>query len=141
MNDVVAEGQASRRFNTVLVSCFAAAAVLLALLGIYSVIAFSAALRTQEMAIRLALGSERSSIVRLIVASGARLGLAGCGLGLIATVFATRLLRAFLFQVDTLDPTVLALAALSIFAVAVAASLVPARRASAIEPMQALRTE
>jgi len=141
MDEVVAEGQASRRFNTVLVSSFAAAAVLLALMGIYSVIAFSAALRTQEMAIRLALGSERSNIVRLIMASGARLGLAGCGLGAIAAIFATRLLRSFLFEVDPLDPAVIALAAVSIFALALAASLLPARRAAAIEPVQALRTE
>jgi predicted lysophospholipase L1 biosynthesis ABC-type transport system permease subunit len=84
---------------------FAAAAVLLALLGIYSVIAFSAALRTQEMAIRLALGSQRSSVMRLILVSGAKLGLAGCGIGAIAAVFATRLLRSFLFQVDSLDPS------------------------------------
>ena len=84
MDRVVAEGQASRRFNTALISVFAGAAVLLALLGIYSVIAFSTALRTQEMAIRLALGSQRSGVMRLILASGAKLGLAGCVIGAIA---------------------------------------------------------
>jgi predicted permease len=141
MEQVVAEGQASRRFNTVLISSFAAAAVLLALLGIYSVIAFSAALRTQEMAIRLALGSQRSSVMRLVLVSGAKLGLVGCGIGALAAVFATRLLRSMLFQVDPLDPVVLALAAASIFLLALAASLVPARRAASIEPMQALRAE
>ena len=133
--------QAPRRFNTVLISSFAAAAVLLALLGIYSVIAFSAALRTQEMAIRLALGSQRASVMRLVLASGAKLGLIGCGIGAIGAVFATRLLRSMLFQVDPLDPFVLALAAISIFLLALAASVVPARRAASIEPMQALRTE
>jgi predicted permease len=141
MEQVVAEGQAPRRFNTVLISSFAAAAVLLALLGIYSVIAFSAALRTQEMAIRLALGSQRASVMRLVLASGAKLGLIGCGIGAIGAVFATRLLRSMLFQVDPLDPFVLALAAISIFLLALAASVVPARRAASIEPMQALRTE
>ncbi|MFZ0745480.1 MAG: ABC transporter permease [Terracidiphilus sp.] len=141
MDKVVSEGEASRRFNTVLISSFAAAAMLLALLGIYSVIAFTAALRTHEMAIRLALGSQRSSVMGLVVASGAKLGLAGCALGAVAAVFATRLLRSLLFQVDPLDPTVIVLAALSIFTLAIAASVVPARRAASIEPMQALRDE
>jgi predicted permease len=141
MDRVISEGQAPRRFNTILISSFAIAAVLLALLGIYSVIAFSAALRTQEMAIRLALGSQRASVMRLILISGAKLGLIGCGLGAIATFFATRLLRSFLFEVDPLDPTVIMLAALSIFLLALAASVIPARRAATIEPMQALRTE
>jgi len=141
MEQVVAEGQASRRFNTVIISSFAAAAVLLALLGIYSVIAFSAAMRTQEMAIRLALGSQRAGVMRLVLVSGAKLGLLGCGIGAIGAVFATRLLRSMLFQVDPLDPFVLVLAAISIFLLALAASLVPARRAASIEPMQALRAE
>ena len=141
MERVVNEGQAPRRFNTALISSFAAAALLLALLGIYSVIAFSAALRTQEMAIRLALGSQRSSVMRLVLVSGAKLGLVGCGIGAVAAVFATRLLRSMLFQVDPLDPTVLVLAAISIFLLAIAASVIPARRAAQIEPMQALRTE
>jgi predicted permease len=141
MDRVVAEGQAPRRFNTALISCFAAAAVLLALLGIYSVIAFSAALRTQEMAIRLALGSPRSNVMRLVLFSGAKLGLVGCGIGAVAAVFATRLLRSMLFEVDPLDPSVLVLAAVSIFLLAIAASVIPARRAAFIEPMQALRAE
>jgi len=141
MEQVVAEGQASRRFNAVLISSFAAASMLLALLGIYSVIAFSAALRTHELAIRLALGSQRSSVMRLVLASGAKLGLIGCGIGVVAAIFATRLLRSLLFQVDPLDPTVIVLAAISIFLLALAASLVPARRAASIEPMHALRAE
>lgn len=141
MDQIVAEGQASRRFNTVIISSFAAAAILLSLLGIYSVIAFSAALRTQEMAIRLALGSQRASVMHLVLASGAKLGLAGCGLGTIAAVFATRLMRSMLFQVDPLDPTVIVLAAISIFLLALAASVIPARRAASVEPMQALRAE
>jgi predicted permease len=141
MEQMVAEGQASRRFNTVLISSFAAAAVLLALIGIYSVIAFSAAMRTQEMAIRLALGAQRAGVMRLVLVSGAKLGLMGCGLGAIGAVFATRLLRSMLFQIDPLDPFVIVLAAISIFMLALAASLVPAHRAASIEPMQALRTE
>ena len=115
--------------------------MLLALLGIYSVIAFSAAMRTQEMAIRLALGSQRASVMRLVLVSGAQLGLLGCGIGAIGAIFATRLLRSLLFQVDPLDPLVIVLAALSIFLLTLAASIVPARRAASIEPMQALRAE
>jgi len=141
MDHAVSEAEAPRRFNAALISSFAVAAVSLALLGIYSIIAFSAALRTQEMAIRLALGSQRATIMQLIMVSGAKLGLIGCGLGAIAAVFATRLLRTLLFEVDPLDPTVIVFAALSIFALALVASLIPARRAAAIEPMQALRSE
>ena len=141
MEHVVEEGQASRRFNTVLISCFAVAAMLLALLGIYSVIAFSAALRTQEMAIRLALGEQRASVIRIILVSGAKLGLIGCGIGAVGAYFATRLLRSLLFQVDPLDPLVLALAAFVILVLALAASVIPARRAASIDPMQALRAE
>ena len=141
MEQVVREGEAPQRFNTVLISAFAATAVLLALLGIYSVIAFSAALRTQEMAIRLALGSQRSSVMQLIVVSGAKLGLAGCGIGVVVAFFATRMLRSMLFQVDPLDPAVLVLAAVSIFLLAIMASVIPARRVANVEPVQALRGE
>ncbi len=141
MEQRVSNTEAPRRFSAALVSSFAVAAVLLALLGIYSVIAFSAAMRTQEMAIRLALGSQRAGVIRLIVTSGARLGLIGCGLGLVAAIFATRLLRSLLFEVDPLDPAVMVLAAAAIFVLALAASLVPARRAAAVEPVRALRGE
>jgi predicted permease len=141
MDRVVGEGQASRRFNTTLISAFAAAAVLLAVLGIYSLVAFSAMLRTREMAIRLALGSQRSGVMRLILVSGAKLGAAGCGIGIVAAFLATRLLRSFLFQVDSLDPVILVLAAASILLLTLAASVIPARRAASIEPLEALRTE
>ena len=141
MDKVVGEGQASRLFNTVLISAFAGAAFLLASLGIYSVIAFSTALRTQEMAIRLALGSHRSSVVRLILVSGTKLGLAGSGIGIVAAFFATRLLRSLLFNVEALDPVVLVAATFLILLMALAASVIPARRAALIEPVEALRSE
>jgi putative ABC transport system permease protein len=141
MDHVVAGGQAPRRFNTALISSFAAAAVMLALLGIYGVIAFSTAGRTQEMAIRLALGSQRATVMRLVLVSGAQLGLVGSAIGTVAAVFATRLLRSFLFQVDPLDPTVIVLAAISIFSLALAVSFIPARRAACTDPTQALRAE
>ena len=130
MQRVIAEGQASRRFDAILISAFAGAAVLLALLGIYSVIAFSAAPRMHEMAIRLTLGAQRSSGMRLVLVSGAKLGLVGCVLGAIATAFATTLLRSLLFQVDPFDPTVIVLAAVSIVALALAAFVIPARLAA-----------
>jgi predicted permease len=141
MDEVVSEGQAPRRFNTVLIGAFAGAAVVLALLGIYAVVAFSTAARTQEMAIRLALGSSRSGIIRLVLRSGARLGLAGCAAGLVMTFFATRLLRTLVFEVDVLDPLLLLCASLAILLIAILASLLPALRAAAVEPMTALRTE
>ncbi len=141
MDRVIAEGETSRRFSTTLISSFAAVAVLLALLGIYSVIAFSATLRTQEMAIRLALGAQRGNVLCLILRSGAKLGLIGCGIGAIAALFATRMLRTLLFQVDPLDPAVIVLAAIAIFMLALAASLIPALRAAATEPVEALRNE
>jgi predicted permease len=141
MDRVVAEGQASQRFNTVLISSFAAAAVLLSLLGIYSVIAFSATMRAHEMAIRMALGAQRTSVVQLVLVSGAKLGLIGCGLGALAAVFSTHLIRSLLFQVSPLDPIIICLAAVFIFVLALAASVIPAARAASIEPMRALRTD
>jgi predicted permease len=141
MEAVVEEGQAPRRFNAALISSFAAGAVLQALLGIYSVIAYSAVQRTQEMAIRLALGSQRSGVVRLILGSSARLALLGCSIGGMAAMFATRFLRSLLFEVDPLDPAVIVLAASFIFLLALAASMVPAYRAARVEPVDSLRAQ
>lgn len=141
MDSVISEGQAPRRFNTALISAFAGAAVLLALLGIYSVVAFSTAMRTQEMAIRLALGAQRPSLMWLVLRSAGKLGLAGCVIGLAVASFSMRLLRSLLFEVEPLDPAVLVLAALSILLLAIGAALIPARRAALIEPVVALRTE
>jgi ABC-type antimicrobial peptide transport system permease subunit len=141
MDGVIEEGQASRRFNTALISAFAGVSVLLGLLGIYSVIAFSTALRSQEMAIRLALGSPRSDVMRLILFSGGQLGMAGCGLGVVAALLVTRLLRSLLFQVDAVDPIVLAVATISIFLLALIASVIPAHRAASVQPLEVLRSE
>jgi ABC-type lipoprotein release transport system permease subunit len=77
----------------------------------------------------------------MILVSGAKLGLAGCAIGAVAAIFAARLLRSLLFQVDVLDPIVLVLAIVSILVLALAASVIPARRAASVEPMEALRTE
>ena len=141
MDQVVSEGEAPRRFNTALISAFAAAAVTLALLGIYGVVAFSTAMRRQEMAIRLALGSRRSGIMRLVLGSGVRLGVAGCGVGLVAAFFATRLLRSLVFEVDVLDPEIFVIATVAVLLITVVASISPAWRAASVEPMDALRAD
>lgn len=141
MEQVVSDSEASRRFNTVLISSFAFAAVLLAVLGIYSVIAFSVASRVQEMAIRMTLGSQRSAIVRLVLESGAKLAAIGCVIGLAGAAAASGLLRSMLFGVSAFDPMVLILAAVCVLMLAIAASTLPAFRAASIEPMQALRGE
>jgi putative ABC transport system permease protein len=137
----VSDSEAPRRFNTALISAFAIAAVLLASLGIYSVIAFSAALRVQEMAIRIALGSQRSGILSLVFTSAAKLAVVGCVAGLMGAAAASRLLQSFLYGVSPFDPLVLAFAAVFVLILALVASLVPARRAASVDPMKALRAD
>jgi ABC-type antimicrobial peptide transport system permease subunit len=141
MEQAVSESEAPRRFNTLLISAFAGAAVLLAALGIYSVIAFSAALRVQEMAIRIALGSQRSGILRLIFTSAAKLALVGCIVGLAGAAAASQLLQSLLFGVSPFDPLVLVLAAAFVLMLALAAAFLPAHRAACVDPMRALRTD
>ena len=141
MDEAVSNTEAPRRFNTTIITAFGVIAVFLAILGIYSVVAFSVALRTQEMAIRLALGASRSGIRQLIVLSGARLALIGCGIGLAGAIGATQLLRSLLFQVNPFDPFVLIASAAVILMLSLAASAMPAQRAATVDPMHALRDE
>ena len=141
MEHAISENEAPRRFNTTLITAFAGTALLLAVLGIYSVIAFSVALRTHEIAIRMALGSQRTGIVRLVLISGAKLALIGCAIGLIGSMLVSRLMRSFLFEVSALDPVVLALSGLLVLLLALVACLLPARRAASVDPMQALRAD
>ena len=141
MEHAISKSEAPRRFNTILISSFAIAAVLLSVLGIYGVIAFSVALREQEMAVRMALGCQRSGVVLLILISGARLAAVGCGLGLLGALAASRLLRSFLFEVSPFDPGVLALSAVAMLLLALVASALPARRAATTDPMLASRGE
>ncbi len=141
MEHAISETEAPRRFNTALISSFAGTAVLLAVLGIYSVIAFSVALRIQEIAIRMALGSQRTGIVGLVLASGLKLAVIGCVLGLVGAIAASRLMGSFLFGVSAMDPLVLTLASVLVLLLALAACLLPARRAASVDPMQALRAE
>jgi predicted permease len=141
MEQVVSLSEAPRRFNTIVISCFALAAVLLAVLGIYSIIAFSVASRVQEMAIRMALGSQRSDIVRLVVISGLKLAAVGCVLGLAGAVAASSILRSFLFHVSPFDPAAMVGGAIVVFILALGASATPARRAASVNPIEALRGE
>ena len=141
MDQVVSLSEAPRRFNTIIISSFALAAVLLAVLGIYSIIAFSVASRMQEMAIRMALGSQRSDIMRLILISGLKLAAIGCVLGIAGAAAASSVLRSFLFNVSPFDPLVIVVTAIAVFALAIAASALPARRAASVDPLQALRGE
>jgi putative ABC transport system permease protein len=141
MERAVSDSETPRRFQTALISAFAAAAILLAALGIYSVIAFSAALRMREMAVRMALGSQRSGVLALVLLSAGKLGLAGCGLGLIGAAAASHLIDSLLFEVSALDPLVLTLSAVFVLILSMAAAVLPARRAAKVDPMAALRCE
>jgi predicted permease len=141
MDQTVSQSEAPRRFNTIIISSFALAAVLLAVLGIYSIIAFSVASRVQEMAIRMALGSQRSHIMRLILISGLKLAAIGCVLGLVGAAAVSSILQSFLFHVSPFDPLVMILGAITVFILALIASAMPARRAASVDPIQALRGE
>jgi len=107
----------------------------------YSVIAFSAALRIQEMAIRMALGSQRAGILGLVFASAAKLAIAGCAIGLLGAAATSRLLGSFLFGVSPFDPLVLTLAAVFVLLLTWLASWLPARRAASIDLMSVLRAD
>jgi predicted permease len=141
MRQIVSDSKASSRFNTSLIISFAFAAMVLAVLGIYSVIAFSATSRAQEIAIRMALGSQRSGILLLIVISGAKLAAIGCVIGIAGAAVASGLLRSVLFGVSPFDPLVFTVAATTVLLLAVGASTLPALRATSIDPMRALRGE
>ncbi len=141
MERAVSNSEAPRRFNTIVICAFALAAALLASLGMYSVIAFSAALRAQEMAIRMALGSPRAAILRVVFASAAKVAMLGCAIGLLGVAAVSRLLGSFLFGVSPFDPLVLSLTAVFVLLLAGLASLLPARRAASIDLMTVLRAQ
>jgi putative ABC transport system permease protein len=139
LSDVLADTEAPRRFNTDLIISFALGALLLAFSGIYAVVAFSVSLRTQEIAIRIALGAQRTSIARLVLVSGAKLAAIGCLLGVLGSIAVSRLVNAFLFAVTATDPLVYSIAALIMLLLALLASALPAARAAAADPIDALR--
>jgi ABC-type antimicrobial peptide transport system permease subunit len=139
MSDVIANVEAPRRFNTDLITAFAAGALLLAITGIYAVVGFSVSLRTREIAIRMALGSQRGGIARLVLAASAKIALLGCALGVAGSLAVSRVVSAFLFGVSATDPLVYATAVVLMVAMALLASAVPALRAASADPLEALR--
>ncbi len=140
MHEVIANVEAPRRFNTDLITAFAMAALLLAVTGIYAVVAFSVSLRTQEIAIRMALGAQRAGIARLVLMSSVKLAMFGCSLGLVGSYAVSRLVSAFLFGVSATDPLIYAASVVLMLLLALVASAIPARRAASADPVDALRT-
>jgi putative ABC transport system permease protein len=132
---------AARRLTNLLLTAFAVGAVLLAAIGIYGVMTRSVAARTKEFGVRQALGASAIEVRRLVLKQAGRLVLIGTGIGLIGAGLITRLLRGLLFDVDSLDPLTFALASVLLGGAALAASYLPARRATAGDPLEALRSE
>ena len=139
MNDVISNVEAPRRFNTDLITTFAAGALLLAVTGIYAVLAFAVSVRKQEISIRMALGAQRSEIVRIVLFSAAKMALAGCTLGVLGSLAVSRLVSSFLFEVSATDPFIYVAGILVMMVMVVAASAIPAMRAASADPIDALR--
>ena len=132
---------ASPRFNALLLGAFAAAALLMSTIGLYGVMAASVRQRHAEIGVRLALGATRSAVARLVLGEGLRLALLGATFGLTLAFTVTRMLRGLLFQIEPLDPVSLFGAAALLVAAALAATYLPARRATRVDPVEVLRTE
>jgi ABC-type antimicrobial peptide transport system permease subunit len=137
VDEVVAESLARQNFNTLLLTLFAAIALLLAAIGIYGLISYGVEQRMQEIGIRVALGAARGDVLRMIVMQGAKLA----AIGVAAAFGLTRFLASLLYGVKAADPRTLAAVAVAIGLVALAASYIPALRAAAVDPNQALRHE
>jgi ABC-type antimicrobial peptide transport system permease subunit len=125
----------------ILFAVFSVVAVALAALGIYGLLAHIVGCRTNELAIRVALGARRATIVHLIVGEGIRLSVAGIAVGLLGTILLTRLMRSLLFEVNPNDPLTFAGVAILLLVVAFTACYIPARRAAKTDPVAALRHE
>jgi ABC-type antimicrobial peptide transport system permease subunit len=138
---VIADSLASQRFLMILLDAFAVVALLLASLGLYGVISYLVGQRTHELGIRLALGAQRKDVLRLVLSHGMKMALAGVALGLVGALGLTRLLGKMLYGVSTTDPLTFGVIALLLTAVALLACFVPARRATKVDPLVALRYE
>jgi putative ABC transport system permease protein len=140
MTEAIANVEAPRRFNTGLISAFALSALLLALTGIYAVVAFSASLRTHEIAVRMALGAQRTRIAGLILSSAAKLALLGCTFGVLGSLAVSRIIKSLLFEVSATDPMICLAGVLIIMTTAILASALPARRVASLDPIVSLRS-
>ena len=139
MEQLLADSYAPRRFQTWLFGLFATVALVIATVGIYGVISYAVSQRTHEIGIRMALGAQTGDVLRMLVSQGMRLALAGVALGLAAALALTQVMKNLLFQVSATDPATFALIALLLVVVALIASYIPARRATKVDPMVALR--
>jgi predicted permease len=141
MDELMENSMARRRLSMLLLSVFAALALVLAAVGIYGVISYSVAQRTQELGIRMALGASRVQVLRMVLGQSLGLVLAGVVLGLAGGILLTRFMAGLLFHVRASDPATFAAVALMLLAAGLVAALVPARRATLIQPIEALRQE
>ncbi len=141
MNAVIAETLAARRFSMILLNAFAVVALLLASSGLYGVISYLVGQRTHELGIRLALGAQRTDVLRLVLSHGMKMALSGVALGLIAALGLTRLLAEMLYGLSPTDPATFMVIALLLTMVALLACYLPARRAAKVDPLIALRHE
>ncbi|PYR95230.1 MAG: hypothetical protein DMF84_01950 [Acidobacteria bacterium] len=141
METIERDSMGSRQFPMLLFSAFGAVALALAIIGVYGVVSYLVAQRSREIGIRVALGAQRAQVLRLVVAGALRPVIVGLAIGSIAAFFATRLLGTLLFKVKPGDPSVLAMIAAVLAGAALLASLVPARRATRVDPVQVLRAD
>jgi ABC-type antimicrobial peptide transport system permease subunit len=141
MNQLLDSSTGPRRFSTVLLSIFAGLALVLAVIGIYGILSWSVAQRTQEIGIRMAVGADSRGILRLILGRGLKLAILGLAIGLAATFAFTRVLASQLFEISPHDPWVLTSVSLLMLGVTVAACYLPARRATKVDPATTLRSE
>jgi putative ABC transport system permease protein len=141
MKEVISRSVWQSRFFTILFGIFAAIALLLASVGIYGVMAYSVSQRTQEIGIRLALGAQKRDVMKMVVRQGMTLSLVGTAVGLAGALALTRLMESLLFEISTTDPLTFTGLALTLMAVSLAACWIPARRATKVDPIVALRYE
>jgi ABC-type antimicrobial peptide transport system permease subunit len=141
MDEVMASARSRPRFLTLLLTMFSSVSLLLAALGIYGVISYSVAQRTNEIGIRMALGAQSFDVVRLVGVTGIRLAVAGILIGALGAFALTRTLSPLLFGVSSVDAATFAAMAAMLFAVTLLACYIPARRASRVDPLIALRYE
>ena len=140
LDDAITEVEAPRHFNTNLITAFAGGALLLAITGIYAVMAFSVSQRNREIAIRMTLGAQRASIARMVLLSGGKLALLGCALGVLGSLAASQLIGSFLFEVRATDPFIYSGAVCLMLLLALLASTLPALRAASADPIKPLRS-